>query len=181
MKRKTEGKPVSINVEFLNEAFEKEGLKKATVSKLLGYNDKAVSNWFVRGKMPSGIFEKICDVLSVKPEDAIMPEQEPADKEQPPAAGEPSASMAQALIYATNKSNDTIISYIQDVGKIMTDMLRENRELRTELKLLKDQLAVQQNSTLKILNAMADRNDRFFVSSNSIMNKILNQMKYGGQ
>lgn len=157
---------IPINSELIKNAFKEKGLSMSATSRLFGYGANTISANLNSGKMQEGMLDKIILLLNLKKEDIILqhePEQVYMEQEKP------------------DTETDKIISYICDIGKIQTDMLRELKELHNNIK----ELLTAVNTNILDGNTenhgTAENIKNFAVATNQNLNKIHNLMKYGGK
>lgn len=157
---------IPINSELIKNAFKEKGLSMSATSRLFGYGANTISANLNSGKMQEGMLDKIILLLNLKKEDIILqhePEQVYTEQEKPDTE--------------TNK----IISYICDIGKIQTDILRELKELHDDTKTLLTAVNTNIIDTTTELHQTTENVRNFSVATNQNMNKIHNLMKYGGK
>lgn len=158
---------VAINSELIKNAFKEKGLSMSATSRLFGYGANTISSNLNYGKMQEEMIDKIVLLLNLKKEDIILqsePEQVGGVEQEKP-----------------DTETDKIISYICDIGKIQTDMLRELKELHNNIK----ELLTAVNTNILDGNTenhgAAENIKNFAVATNQNLNKIHNLMKYGGK
>lgn len=155
-----------IKSEVLKQAFLDRGLTQRGISVALGRQENHIASCLNIGKMDEDLLEKICVILGI-PVDSVK--KQPPEKREKPQGG------------VTHGDQDKIISYICDLGKIQTDMLREIKELRNGIK----ELLTAVNTNILDGNTeshnAAENIKNFAVATNQNLNKIHNLMKYGGK
>lgn len=154
-----------IKSEVLKQAFVDRGLTQRGISVALGRQENHISSCLNIGKMDEDLLEKICVILGIPVSDV---KKQPPEKREKPQGG-------------VKSDPDKIISYICDLGKIQTDMLRELKELRNDIK----ELLAAVNTNILDGNTenhnAAENIKNFAVATNQNLNKIHNLMKYGGK
>lgn len=158
---------ISINSELIKNAFKEKGLSMSATSRLFGYGANTISSNLNYGKMNEEMIDKIILLLNLKKEDIILqpkPEQVGGVKQEKP-----------------DTETDKIISYICDIGKIQTDILRELKELHDDTKTLLTAVNTNIIDTTTELHQTTENVRNFSVATNQNMNKIHNLMKYGGK
>lgn len=156
----------AINAEFIKESFKRKGIKPAVASTLLGYGRNTITAALSNGRMSDDMFNKIVLLLDVNEEDAMLyaiPEQGVVKQE------------------TIKETPGNIISYICDIGKIQTDILRELKELHDDTKTLLTAVNTNIIDTTTELHQTTENVRNFSVATNQNMNKIHNLMKYGGK
>ena len=158
---------VAINSELIKNAFKEKGLSMSATSRLFGYGANTISSNLNYGKMNEEMIDKIILLLNLKKEDIILrPEPEQAggvEQEKPDTE--------------TNK----IISYICDIGKIQTDILRELKTIHDDARQLLTAVNTNIIDTTSELHQAVENVKNHAVATNQNMNKIHNLMKYGGK
>lgn len=157
---------IPINSELIKNAFKEKGLSMSATSRLFGYGANTISANLNSGKMQEGMLDKIILLLNLKKEDIILqdePEQVHTEQEKP------------------DTETDKIISYICDIGKIQTDILRELKELHNNMNDFLKAVNTNVIDTTSELHQTTENIKNFSVATNQNMNKIHNLMKYGGK
>ena len=104
---------IPIDVERFKQEFHKKGITLSDASKSLGK-----SRCYFNAKVERGFVSKM-DQIVIEHEFGIRPELYAAKKEKP-------------METVSTENTELIISYIQDLGKILGDIAREVREERTQ-------------------------------------------------
>ena len=116
--------------------------------------------------VPGRSQDEIAAEFGLKKEDIILqpePEQGGVEQEKP------------------NMETDKIISYICDIGKIQTDILRELKTIHDDAKQLLTAVNTNIIDTTSELHQAVENVKNHAVATNQNMNKIHNLMKYGGK
>ena len=157
---------VKIDSDLIKNEFKKRGIIAANVSRSLGYGSNTISACISRGEMREEMIDRLSLLLNLKKEDITLPLEasKPVKKQKSPEA-----------------DIDRIVSYICDIGKIQTDILRELKELHSDIN--KSMLAVNTNiiDATRELHQTTENVKNHSVATNQNMNKIHNLMKYGGK
>ena len=157
---------ITINSDLLKKEFKRRGMIVANVSRTLGYGSNTISACLSRSEMKEEMIDKLSLLLNLGKEDIILP---------------PEGNETAHTQKGQKTETDRIISYICDIGKIQTDILRELKELHDEMN--KHMQAINTNmidATVEMHHTSeAVRNHG--VATNQNMNKIHNLIKYGGK
>lgn len=113
----------NINVEYLRERLKASGKKAADVSKEMGFAGNYLSVSFAEKRMNDTALRLLCSVI-----DADYGKAKEDRQATKPAADVTGGVTADELKELT----ELVVSYIQDVGKIQSDVVRELRELKTK-------------------------------------------------
>ena len=155
---------VNIDSDEIKKLFKESNIKVSVVSKMMGCGESTLSSRLSQGKMTEELLEKIATLFSVKKETLLA-----------------KPSTEQVLGGVEQNSTEKIISYIQDVGKILTEINREIKELHNDMKTFLTALNTNVMDTTVELHQTAENVRNHSVSTNQNMNKIHNLMKYGGK
>lgn len=153
-----------VNSEKLKKMFKEKNLMQVSISRALGFSDNYISSRLSEGEIPDDRLEKICMVLNISPE-SVKLEKDP----QKTDGG------------VTTLQEKDIISYICDVGKILTDLLRETKELHDDTKAYLTALNTNIIDSTTELRQVGETVRNHSVATNQNMNKMHNLMKYGGK
>ena len=157
---------VPINSELIKNAFKEKGLSMSATSRLFGYGANTISAALSSGKMQEGMLDKIILLLNLKKEDIILQDE---------------AEQVDAKQEKPDTETDKIISYICDIGKIQTDILRELKTIHDDAKQLLTAVNTNIIDTTSELHQAVENVKNHAVATNQNMNKIHNLMKYGGK
>lgn len=156
---------LKINSTLIKEAFRKSGINMSAASKLLGYGSSTLSSRLSQKEMTEEMVDKIVDLMNLKKSDIVIFPKSSGGVECKKEAGD----------------TDKIISFICDVGKIQTDMLRELKELHDDMNKFMQAINTNIIDTTAELHQTSENVRNHSVSTNEKMNKIHNLMKYGGK
>lgn len=165
---------VKINVDALKAAFKKAGRTYAEADRMFGFTTNRISSCMYSGSMRQDELERICMLLNVKFEDMKAKEPEKPKEQKEPVVKAGGEAYEQAMLYAVTNASKQIVSYIQDLGKIQTDLLREINELRADIRRANE-------ATIAQASAAAEKANNYYVAASGRMEKIFNQMKYGAK
>lgn len=172
---------VKINVDALKAAFKKAGRTYAEADRMFGLTTNRISSCMYQGSMRQDELERICMLLNVKFEDMKAKEPEKLKEQKEPGVKAGGEAYEQAMLYAVTNASKQIVSYIQDLGKIQTDLLREIKELRADIRRANEASYTQADELAKQAHAAAEKAGNYYVAANGHLNKIYNQMKYGAK
>ena len=163
---------IHIDSNRIRQAFNDRNLKQSDISRALGHHENHISANLSYGKMDIELLDKLCMILGINKNDVIR--KTPPKKTQKPQGGVEKGPDPDA-------GTEKIVSYICDLGKIQTEMLRELHDLRSDRKELLN--AVNTNILDGNVEAhnTAENVKNFAVATNQNLNKIHNLMKYGGK
>lgn len=158
---------VSIDANALNHLLEKEGISQAELSTKLGYSVGYLSHAINErgGTLRKGAVITAAAILKVTPEYLILKEPEPTP-EPKPAAEMDAVSSTVDLSELTEK-----ISKLEEVAEAQHTLLAKLIQVQTE----------QSEQMARYTSIMSDSCQKAFVSQNQMLNKIFNQIKYGGK
>lgn len=124
---------VFVNEEYIREYFKKHDLSLTKVSEDLGKNRSYLNSVaFKSGKVDKTVMLLLCNLTKMDFEEATQ--------ERTVAKEKPAQKTVQAVPVSTVTQDDLkeltelVITYIQDLGKIHTDTLRELKETKSMLK-----------------------------------------------
>lgn len=163
---------VHIDSNKIRQGFNDRKLKQSDISRALGHHENHISANLSYGKMEADLLDKLCMILGIDKADVIR--KAPQEKPQKPQGGVEENPDPDA-------GTEKIISYICDLGKIQSELLRELHDLRGDTKELLN--AVNTNILDGNVEAhnTAENVKNFAVATNQNLNKIHNLMKYGGK
>lgn len=157
------GQLVTINSEYIREAFKNKNISQRGMSIALSLQSNSISASLTQGSMPEDRLEKICAILDIPIEKAKITADE------------------KSQVGVEQPSKKDVISYICDIGKIQTDILREIKELHDSMTKLLTAVNTNVIDTTSELHQVAEGVKNHSVATNQNMNKIHNLMKYGGK
>lgn len=159
---------IYIDVDKLKEEFTKRGISIKDAGRQMGRSEKYIFNKFVNGALSPADAKIIAALFGINPVTYVIDE---------PKIMKPQVVVGKGSIADTDK----IISYICDVGKILTDILRETKEMRDDIKALLTAINTNVIDTTSELHQASEAIRNHGVATNQNMNKIHNLMKYGGK
>ena len=157
---------IRINSELIKNEFKKKGIIAANVSRTLGYGSNTIAVCLSRSEMREEMIDKLSLLLNLKKEDIILPQD---------------TSKNVHVQKSPKTETDRIVSYICDIGKIQTDILRELKELHDDMNKFMQAINTNIIDTTAELHQTAEAVRNHGVATNQNMNKIHNLMKYGGK
>ena len=143
-----EKKGTKVNVSYIKNYICEKGLKITTLSKEMGHEQSYLTNMLKKGSIPQQELKLLCLITGMDEKNVTQMKTVPEKQE--------------AL---SDQNTELIISYIQDLGKIHTDMLREIKELKEMLG--------------KNLTDIHESQENFRVETHKDSQQILNYFKYG--
>lgn len=170
---------VKIDSTYIKGALKKAGIKHVTASRFLGMPDNGMSAALNRGSLRKETLDRLCSILDIPVEKCIAIEK-PKEETPTPEKDATSANdnAIQALIFAIGQYHKDIVSYLQDLGKIQTELLRSVKDMHKDLLEAQSVSNGKKDELITLLTDAKDCGKNFHVSCNSHLNKIFNQMKY---
>ena len=154
---------VYINAEYMNEMIKAAGKTKDGLSQEMGFGRSYLNNAQARNKMQKLSAKYLCAVMNGDYEKLTTM---PKVKERKPVGNETDTA-------------EIIVSYIQDVGKINSDIVREIRELRQQEHEEFMKVSAALTETLSLLRSMATDNRNIHTTINNKLVEMNNRMTSG--
>lgn len=155
-----------INSDLLKNEFRKKGIIAANVSRSLGYSSNTIAACLSRGEMREEMIDKLSLLLGIKKEDIMLPPE----------------TIKPVKVQKTQETDaDRIVSYICDIGKIQTDILRELKDLHDEMNKYMQAINTNMIDATAEMHQTSEAVRNHGVATNQNMNKIHNLIKYGGK
>lgn len=143
-----EKKGTKVNTAYIKDYLSKSGGKVTALSKEMGHEQSYLTNMLKKGSIPQPELKLLCLITGMDEKKVTQMDAVPEKQE--------------AL---SDQNTELIISYIQDLGKIHTDMLREIKELKEMLG--------------KSLTDIHESQENFRVEAHKDLQQTLNYFKYG--
>lgn len=141
-------KGIKVNKDFIKDFIAKKGMKITALSKEMGHDQSYITNMLRSGSMPQTELKLLCLLTGMKEEDAVKTDNAPKKLEE-----------------LSDQNTELIISYIQDLGKIHTDTLRELKELK--------------DTFGKLMTSFNESQENHRVEAHKDSQQLLNYFKYG--
>lgn len=140
-------KLVNLNVEYIKEQIKAKGIRQIDLGPKLGHNKSYVSSAFYSKTMPQAEFSLLCLLIGADEKKARM------------------TSGGEKKEQTSDENCEIIVSYIQDLGKIETEMLRQMRD--------------EHEAVMKVLNEISETLKDLKAEEHRDSQQVLNYMKYG--
>ena len=114
-------KPVPINVDYLKSYCYQKRLKVTDISLSMGMSKAFISKCIYEGKMLPSNIKHLCMLTGM--DEGELLKCNVKDEQKPSVADD-------KLTETMTQNTELVITYIQDLGKIHSDLLREVKELK---------------------------------------------------
>ena len=149
---------IKLNSDYIRNHLNETKQSRRNLSQKMGFdNPNYISAILHEGKMPAPNFKLMCILTGMDEEKATYTEPKKVEPETP--SGEPDITKTM------NENTELLVSYMQDLGKIHTELLREIKEL-------KDIVGHGFEGTKDVLDSIK-------VQEHADSEKSLNYFKYG--
>lgn len=168
-------KLVDIDPVYIKEYLASKGISNPAAGQMVRRSSKFISSALNRRRIDEGILAFLCSMTGMDEERAkTIPQKK--QKEEPKEEPQEKAADDALMLHT-----EMVVSYMQDLGKIQTDTLRELRELRHEQKELITKLTAELHElNVYIKNdAPASKGQRTAINNNLSM--ILNYIQKKGE
>lgn len=157
---------VRVNSNYIRDYLKQSEWSMVEVSKRLGKCKSWLCTALNNGEMEVHLFEFMCLLTDMDKNTAKLKDRPAEDKKILQDASE-EAKKAFDVCQCMEDNTELIVSYIQDVGKIMSEINSKNRDVLEEVKGLREDL---KNTTQTIINSTA--------TLNGSIRDLLNYWKY---
>lgn len=165
-------KMVPVNATYIREYLAEKGLKQAKLGEELGYGKSYMQTALARGVLPMAQIKALCVVTGMDYKKATTVEKH-AEKVADTGGG--------VTIAELRELTEMIISYMQDLGKIQSDILRELKDMKIREKEHQEKMYnTLHDLDIYIRNAGAEaRKSR--ITTNNNLSTIFNYIQKKGE
>ena len=175
---------IYINAAYLDELISGNDWNKAELCRELGYSVSYLNYCLTSGRMDVTAARYACVLLNGNYENLT---KRPAPKKKTAPKKNATMDVTKAIVRATDikeegdamDAAELIVSYIQDVGKINSDIVREIRGLREQENEEFLKVSATLTETLSLLRSMATDNRNIHTTINNKLVEMNNRMTSG--